>query len=232
MLRKDLIINGRKFNLLQKFLFNRSGFFIKSTLIFLLIALIVLELSLVSLLTGKAIIIAVFLIIITISTGPIIIEEVIFKNNRMWLLGIEENKKMVATSWIVNKEMLNEVIKNPYNSEIEEVLRVLQKSYGHRIIDDKKKSLYSYSKSMINFIEEPTIELVMHRLKTYPKKEGQKPFFEPFTFDNLTTQEVKQVFMEFKKINANDKFAKKAVDTKAKENLVSILDKELVARIK
>ncbi len=90
--------------------------------------------------------------------------------------------------------------------------------------------MYFYSDSMINFMEEPTLELVGNKLTTYNEKDRKKPFFNPFTFNNLTEKEVKEIYAYVKGIDQNDIFARKALETSKKKDLVKILDTELVEK--
>lgn len=230
-----MVVNGRRLNAIQRYFFDKESStidFILATLhITLMVFLGYLSFYMVHSKQTVYSLLPVFtILLIYITIAPTFKKKHIFK--KISWTGDNKSKYLINRinkSWIINKEMIERAITNPYNHKLDnEVYKFLKNSYGHPIFNQIRKRYVVQEPSMFQYYEKPTKKEVANFMHESYKADKGYMIAKPFTFDVYEKARLIKYYAQLKSINLSSEFNKKALNSMSKEELVRVLDGELV----
>lgn len=236
MRREDLIINGRKLNFIQKWLFEKDNKkireYIKSINLLLMLGFITLAFQFWQRDQHALIWIVLIVEFITIRYYDKFIEKYVY----VWT-GDEygylpkEIEKAVNATWIINSEKLENIYKRDNFKKTDPVVKIIMNSSGHSIIEDIKEKVILQIPTMVPQVDDIT-DKMMNSVMLHFKKTNEEIKIEikKYDFSKKSIERLRNLYALANGIIQNNAFSKRALNVMPKEELINFLNEKFTLR--
>jgi len=227
---KSIIINGRKLNCLQRFIFNMGYVTIINIFkiiyiigIFVLFALVLYVQRNVDIL-GVTIFVGLSLTIFIMYYWYYIEEYVFIMGNPRGLVIPPDVTGILKKSWIINWKMVEVFVGAVMRSRNNKVgIGILENSSGHTVLDRLKEDAAQNIPSMVKHIEKPTYDMICSVMMHYSKTGEVLELHRCYKFEKETIERLRVFYAVSNGIEMEDNFTTKAIKIKSKKSLLDNL---------
>ncbi len=231
-MKNKIVINGKKLNSIQSYMFNKSESTIDATITSILLFGMVFSAfaMIISPLLNSLLLFIISLIIFV--SGWVFIDKmskkIVVGDMYLFAGDYDEFKALINGAWIMNEEALRKLLTTPWMVNGEQLREFLKETYGNGVFTDLKMKELTRDKTMISHIENPSKSIVEDFIKN--KYRPNKNYrFKSFSFSKFEDiEKLRNFYIKVKGLNIKDAFQKRALGVKTKEDLIKELDEVLV----
>jgi len=231
---KEVILNGKKLNILESFIFERTSNFIDFILWLPGIMVFTYLYTYIHYRFEIGFVwfgLIAFMMVVVLLFYSLFVYRYMYKEHQRHLYKYNENiDEYISSSWIVNSTMIFKAIYNRTYRENDKRLEYLKKCYGHELFEMLKSAAFEDDMGMVSYIENPSKEKVNAAIIESSRNVQVSLFKTPFTFSKYDLKVLKKFYAQAKGIKDADKFAWACIDRKSAQELAQELNRDLVLK--
>lgn len=224
-----IIINGEKLGPIKTLLFERKTRQIRAALAWLSVIvgglLFVKELDFIANKQAAESVVLAFVIIIYTTGVEGFMSKVVFINNGA---AIRDDDRAIAkalrNSWIINAEMVEEMLNASLYKDGDQKVEILKNSSGHRVIDGLKAKAAYDAHELVPTIKNPEMYLVSAVMRKYNSTGDITKMHKDFRFSDKSLKNLQGLYTTANGMVIDNEFSEKALDLIPKEKILKFLE--------